>query len=588
MATSEEVMKMVLTAEDRASSVLGKVGSSLTSVTGMLTGLVSAGALLTFGKEVIDLAGHLQDLSEQTGISAQTLSGIQSVLEESGTSVDAFAKGIFTAQKNIGQGSEEVKKAIQTLGLDFNQLRAASPERFLELVAGALGSIEDPITRNTLGAQLLGRAFKELSPALAQVAGQLDELRAKGMSEANIKSLEQFGDAVGRITLGLKIAAAAPLAGLTDFVSNLFTTMEDVQKRIKENVAKIHRDLEKSVKPQGIASDAELEGWIKEAGVIKKTKEVLEAMIQARAQERLIAAQRAGDTSTISAMESEIKASEKRLEIFDKELLKTQQLAAAKLNALLIVDPKNIMGDIVRQINEAFKSGLPPTPEQAQLMTVALAAIQAKTFRTFGIEVPAHVQSAIDKVDSLIQKMLTAAGIKVEDRVGGAFSGMGGLGGTIDMGGGSFSALVESVRRMGHETGEIETDMGGWRKEIGLVNGVWTNMLGPADEARTIARGIQTDTEGWRKEIELVDGVWTNMLGPADETRTIVRGIKDDSKGLFGDAITNAVILRGEVTMIKALIEAINAQGGIKVSGGGQSLETQLQREKLTTNGPEY
>jgi len=270
MATGEEVMKMVLTAEDRASSVLGKVGSSLTSVTGMLTGLVSAGALLTFGKEVIDLAGHLQDLSEQTGISAQTLSGIQSVLEESGTSVDAFAKGIFTAQKNIGQGSNEVKKAIQDLGLDFNQLRGASPERFLELVAGALGSIEDPITRNTLGAQLLGRAFKELAPALSQVAGSLDELRAKGMSEANIKSLEQFGDAVGRITLGLKIAAAAPLAGLTDFVSNLFTTMEDVQKRIKENVAKIHRDLEKSVKPQGIASDAELEGWIKEASVIKK------------------------------------------------------------------------------------------------------------------------------------------------------------------------------------------------------------------------------------------------------------------------------------------------------------------------------
>ena len=602
MATAGETMTMILTAEDRASSVLGKVGGSLTSLTGLFTGLVSASGLLAFGKQVIDLAGHLQDLSEQTGISAQTLSGIQSVLEESGTSVDAFAKGIFTAQKNIGQGSNEVKKAIQDLGLDFNQLRAASPERFLELVAGALGSIEDPITRNTLGAQLLGRAFKELSPALAQVAGQLDELRAKGMSEANIKSLEQFGDAVGRITLGLKIATAAPLAGLTDFVSNLFTTMEDVQKRIKENVAKIHRDLEKSVKPQGITSDAELEGWIKEAGVIKKTKEVIEAMIQARAQERLIAAQRAGDTSTISAMESEIKASEKRLEIFDKELLKTQQLAAAKLNALLIVDPKNIMGDIVRQINEAFKSGLPPTPQQAQLMTAALAEIQTKTFRTFGIDVPAHVQSAIDKVDSLIQKMLTAAGIKVEGKVGGALSGMGGAlsgmggtfpgvagqGGTIDMGGGSLSALVESVRRMGHETGEIETDMGGWRKEIGLVNGVFTNMLGPAEEARTIVRGIQTDTEGWGKEIELVDGVWTNMLGPADETRTIVRGIKDDSKGLFGDAITNAVILRGEVTMIKALIEAINAQGGIKVSGGGQSLETQLQREKLTTNGPEY
>ena len=264
------------------------------------------------------------------------------------------------------------------------------------------------------------------------------------------------------------------------------------------------------------------------------------------------------------------------------------------LNALLIVDPKNIMGDIVRQINEAFKSGLPPTPEQAQLMTAALAEIQTKTFRTFGIDVPAHVQSAIDKVDSLIQKMLTAAGIKVEGKVGGAFSGMGGgggmggLGGTSDMGGASFSALVESVRRMGHETGEIKTDMGGWRKEIGLVNGVFTNMLDPAEEARIIIRGNQSDTEVWRQEIESVGGTFTNMVGPVRESGIIISGIKNDSKGLFGDAITNAQILRGEVATIKALIEAINAQGGIKVSGGRQSLETQLSRENLTTNEPEY
>src|SRR5207249_8017729 len=62
---------------------------------------LSIGAVVAFGKSIVNLAGHLDDLAKQTGISGQTLSGITSVLEQNGTSVDQFAVGIFNLQKNL-------------------------------------------------------------------------------------------------------------------------------------------------------------------------------------------------------------------------------------------------------------------------------------------------------------------------------------------------------------------------------------------------------------------------------------------------------------------------------------------------------
>ena len=202
MANERSVAELVLRLKDEVSGSSSKIERSLGSLQGSLGGLarfaatgLGVGAVIGFGKGIIDLAGHLQDLSEQTGISAQTLSGIKSVLEESGTSVDAFAKGIFTAQKNLGQVSDESDQtalAVKALGLNLAELRTATPERFLELITGALGKIEDPIRRSALGAALLGRSAKELAPALSQMAGHLDELRRSGLSDADIKRLRDY------------------------------------------------------------------------------------------------------------------------------------------------------------------------------------------------------------------------------------------------------------------------------------------------------------------------------------------------------------------------------------------------------------
>jgi hypothetical protein len=194
---------------------------------GLAAGFASAfsvGAIISYTKQIVALGGQLKDLSQQTGISGQTLSGLKSTLEENGTSLDAFAKGIFTLQKNIGgikNDSDPAAQAIKQLGLNLDELRKTDTETFLQLVTDALGKVENPLNRAALSAALLAKGARELGPALNEMAGRLAELRKGGLSDSDIDLIDQFGDAWTRTNNKIKLAAAEGLAFLIRDLSNI-------------------------------------------------------------------------------------------------------------------------------------------------------------------------------------------------------------------------------------------------------------------------------------------------------------------------------------------------------------------------------
>jgi len=197
-------------------SMAANLGRNLASSLGV--GL-SITAVVAFGKSVVNLAGQLQDLSDQTGISAQTLSGIKSTLEESGTSVDAFATGFFKFQKSLGDiktGTEPAALAIDALKLNLNELRDANADKALILLTDALGKIDNPTQRASLGAALLSKQYRELAPAINAIAGRLAQLKASGMSERDIKALDDYGDSMTRLGNIMEVVASGPLAGFVE------------------------------------------------------------------------------------------------------------------------------------------------------------------------------------------------------------------------------------------------------------------------------------------------------------------------------------------------------------------------------------
>jgi hypothetical protein len=189
----------------------------------------SAGAIIAYGKQIVNLGGQLKDLSLQTGISSQTLSGLKSTLEENGTSLDAFAKGIFTLQKNLGgikNETDPAAQAVKALGLNLDEVRNANTEDFLKLITDALGNVSNPLNRAALGAQLLGKSFRELGPAILEMSGRLAELKAGGISEEDIEILDRWGDSWTRISNTIEVYLAGQLSRLIEDLDNISRSLQ--------------------------------------------------------------------------------------------------------------------------------------------------------------------------------------------------------------------------------------------------------------------------------------------------------------------------------------------------------------------------
>ncbi len=221
------VAELILRLRDEVSGSSSKIDSSLKMLQGSLAGLQRAvaflgvglgvGVLIGFGKSVVDVADQIADLSKRTGISGQVLSGLKPVLEQNGSSLEAFAKGVNIAQRNLGQVTEEgdtAALAVKALGLNLDELRNTTPDRFVELIANALGKVENPIRRSALAFQLLGRSAAELVPAFLAMAGSFAELKKQGMSDEDIARLKAFTDNLNRLSNSIQVMASAPLAKL--------------------------------------------------------------------------------------------------------------------------------------------------------------------------------------------------------------------------------------------------------------------------------------------------------------------------------------------------------------------------------------
>lgn len=223
---------------------LGSMQSMVSRAAGALGIGISIGGLVAFSKGVIDTAGHLVDLADQTGISAQALSGLKSILEENGTSVDAFAKGIFLAQKNI-QGikdeSDPAAVSIRTLGLNLKELQNASPEKMFDLIATALNKVENQGQRNQLGAKVLGRSYQELAAIIPQLAGKMEDFKKGGISDTDLRRLDEFGDAWTRLGNRMQIIASGPLANLVAGFERLFSLTEST--KLKSDLADVTKEI---------------------------------------------------------------------------------------------------------------------------------------------------------------------------------------------------------------------------------------------------------------------------------------------------------------------------------------------------------
>ena len=210
-----DVRKMQQTFEGGFSSITSSAVNVGRQIAGSLGIAFSVGAVVNYTKGIVNLGGRLTDLSQQVGISAQTLSGLKNTLEENGSSIEGFATAVFMAQRNLGninKDTDEAAQALKRLGLDYKDLRDLSTEDFMGKLIEGLSGVANQSERASIGATLLNRQYRILAPALEAMAGRVAELRASGISEKDIKILDDMGDAWTRVGNQVAVATAKFIA----------------------------------------------------------------------------------------------------------------------------------------------------------------------------------------------------------------------------------------------------------------------------------------------------------------------------------------------------------------------------------------
>lgn len=142
-------------------------------------GIVVAGkALFNWVAGVSATADPINDLSEQIGVSTDSIQKWNLVALEAGAGSDSITKGFRTVSKMVqaaAGGSKEAGDSFKSLGLDAKALADVPLDEQLLEVAAAVGAIEDPAKKLSAAQEMFGRGAMKLIPALK---GNREEMKA--------------------------------------------------------------------------------------------------------------------------------------------------------------------------------------------------------------------------------------------------------------------------------------------------------------------------------------------------------------------------------------------------------------------------
>jgi hypothetical protein len=128
----------------------------------------AASAILDFGRQAVEGAGALVEMSAKTGTSIGQIQEFAFVADQTGTSVEAFAKASYNLGIAVAEGTGQARDAFADLGLSLQDLQQLEPEAMWDEVITALGDVESATERNRIGEEIFGRTWAEIAPAVAE------------------------------------------------------------------------------------------------------------------------------------------------------------------------------------------------------------------------------------------------------------------------------------------------------------------------------------------------------------------------------------------------------------------------------------
>lgn len=202
-----------------------KTQASLDKMTGGLTraGAVAGAALGLAARAAVGYAASINDASEATDISRQSILALGQAMAVNGGEAAKATDAIIKLNENIGSaqaGAGSAANALYELGLSYADIKNLSPQQQFETVVAALGNIESSTQAAKLSTELFGKALKGVN--VRGLASEYAALVGKQNDTADaIKKVGQASDNLNAAWIRIQGSIVKALAPAAEFINKL-------------------------------------------------------------------------------------------------------------------------------------------------------------------------------------------------------------------------------------------------------------------------------------------------------------------------------------------------------------------------------
>lgn len=135
---------------DSFKAALGPIGPTLIAT-------FSASAIIGFGKSLVDLTGHISDLSAQTGVGVERIQALDFVGVKANVTFDDMARGMEQLASRVGSGEKSAVNALGRLHISVQSIKNDSLDESFIRIGEAIAKIQNPLERIRIERELFGR-----------------------------------------------------------------------------------------------------------------------------------------------------------------------------------------------------------------------------------------------------------------------------------------------------------------------------------------------------------------------------------------------------------------------------------------------
>lgn len=235
----DQAKKSMKDLTDQTSGLKGEFNNLIKGGLDKLIAAFAVKEIVEYGKGIIELGDHLNDLRQKTGIGVQALSALKTAAELGGSSFEGLENGLRKFSSNIGlagAGVQGSKAAFDVLGITLKNSNGGIKDtsELLFEVSDKFEKMKDGPEKAAIAIKLFGKTGTDLIPVLNDGSESLKKF-GLNISDDFARRADQFNDSLVLMKKNSTDTGIAIVSGALPALNDLTDVILQFQNENKES-----------------------------------------------------------------------------------------------------------------------------------------------------------------------------------------------------------------------------------------------------------------------------------------------------------------------------------------------------------------